>query len=140
MYAAGADIIFAAAGRAGLGVFDSAKDNNDTSDNPLWVIGVDSPQMYVGCDDPEDPEPPTVGLTSMLKRVDVAIYKACQDVVAGTFEGGLDFYSLSNGGLGFEINEDLLTLPADVVDFATQLRFDIVAGIETVPDNKYWLP
>jgi basic membrane protein A len=140
MYTAGADIIFAAAGRSGLGVFDSAKANNATSDHPLWVIGVDSPQMYVGCADPDNPAPPTVGLTSMLKRVDVAVYRAIQDVVAGTFAGGLDFYSLSNGGLGFEINEDLLTLPQDVVDAAVQLRFDIIAGLETVPDNKYWLP
>ncbi|MFW9849216.1 MAG: BMP family protein [Candidatus Thorarchaeota archaeon] len=139
MYTAGADIIFAAAGRSGLGVFDSAKANNATSETPLWVIGVDSPQMYVGCADPNNPAPPTVGLTSMLKRVDVAVYRAIQDVIAGTFSGGVAAYSLSNGGLGYEINEDLLVLPQNVIDTANQLRLDIVAGLVTVPDTKYWI-
>jgi len=140
MYTGGVDIIFGAAGRSGLGVFDSAKANNGTAgfDDPLWVIGVDSPQMYVGCDDPDDPEPPTVGLTSMLKRVDVGVYRAIKSVLEGTFSGGIAGYSLANGGLGFEINEDLLTLPQDVIDFTVQLRFDIVAGIEEVPTAIYW--
>ncbi|MCK5240693.1 MAG: BMP family ABC transporter substrate-binding protein, partial [Candidatus Thorarchaeota archaeon] len=138
--AAGADIIFGAAGRAGLGVWDSAKENNATSDYPLWAIGVDMPQMYLGCDDPENPAPPTVGLTSMLKRVDVGVYRAIQSVVTGTFSGGVASYNLANGGHGIEINEDLLTLPEDVVLFANQLRFDIISGEVVVPDTKYWLP
>ncbi|MCK5152100.1 MAG: BMP family ABC transporter substrate-binding protein, partial [Candidatus Thorarchaeota archaeon] len=76
----------------------------------------------------------------MLKRVDVAVYRAIQSLLTGTFSGGVASYSLANGGHGFEINEDLLTLPTDVVDFANQLRLDIVAGIVEIPDTKYWLP
>ena len=96
MYTAGTDVIFAAAGRSGLGVFTSAKNNNDTVGypNPLWVIGVDSPQMYVGCEDPDNPEPPTVGLTSMLKRVDIAVYTTIQKVMLGTFEAGVNVFNL----------------------------------------------
>ena len=43
MYDSGVDIVFAVAGRAGLGVFDSVKDKNTTSSVPLWCIGSDSP-------------------------------------------------------------------------------------------------
>ncbi|MHA1908057.1 MAG: BMP family lipoprotein [Candidatus Thorarchaeota archaeon] len=139
MIAAGADIIFGAAGRAGLGVWDSVKANNATSDIPLWAIGVDSPQMYLGCADPANPAPPTVGLTSMLKKVDLAVYRAVQSVLTDTF-GGIAGYSLANGGLGFELNEDLLTLSPDIVDFTNALKLDIVAGNVVVPDTKYWLP
>ena len=94
----------AAAGAAGLGVFTSAKNNNGESGfpNPLWVIGVDSPQMYLGTDDPDTPVAPTVGLTSMLKRVDVAVYQVISSVRDGTFSGGFSVFNLSNGGLGYE--------------------------------------
>ncbi len=140
MYTAGTDIIFAAAGRSGLGVFDSAKNKNGTEgfDNPLWVIGVDSPQMYLGTDDPNNPAPPTVCLTSMLKKVDVAVYRTIVDAWSGTHVPGIKTFNLANGGLGYEINEDLLVLPQDVVNFANQLRLDIVAGNVIVPSQKYW--
>ncbi|TFG11555.1 BMP family ABC transporter substrate-binding protein, partial [Candidatus Thorarchaeota archaeon] len=138
MYAGGTDIIFAAAGRSGLGVFTSAKNNNDTYSYPLWVIGVDSPQMYLGCEDPDNPEPPTVGLTSMLKRVDNAVYQTIKSKVEGTFEAGIQVFNLANGGLDFEINEDLLELPDDVITAAEDLRDDIIAGDVEVPSAIYW--
>ncbi len=138
MYSAGVDIIFAAAGRSGLGVFDSAKENNATSSYPLWVIGVDSPQMYLGCADPDNPEPPTVGLTSMLKRVDVAVHDIIEDVVEDTFSGGVNLFTLANGGLDYEINTDLLTLPTSVINAVEDLKAAIIAGTVTVPDSIYW--
>lgn len=128
------DVIFAAAGRSGLGVFESAKENNDTSDHPLWVIGVDSPQMYLGCEDPDNPEPPTVGLTSMLKHVNNSVYEMIKDaVIDDDFTGGLKFYNLANDGVGFEINEDLLTLPQYVLDEVYELEQAIINGTYTVP-------
>ncbi|MHA1928034.1 MAG: BMP family lipoprotein, partial [Candidatus Thorarchaeota archaeon] len=135
MYSAGTDIIFAAAGRSGLGVFTSAKTNNDTTgyDNPLWAIGVDSPQMYLGCDDPENPVAPTIGLTSMLKRVDVAIYETIKDVVLGEFEGGVRVFTLANGGVGYEVNTELYALPAAVVTAVEELKQAIIDGDVTVP-------
>ncbi len=138
MYAGGTDIIFAAAGRSGLGVFTSAKNNNDTYEHPLWVIGVDSPQMYLGCEVPDNPAPPTVGLTSMLKRVDVAVYETIKSKVEGTFEAGIQVFNLANGGLGYEVNEDLLVLPVDVIAAAEDLRDDIIAGDVEVPSAIYW--
>ena len=142
MYDAGVDIIFAAAGRSGLGVFDSAKDKNTTSSEPLWVIGVDSPQMYYGTANPTNPEPPTVCLTSMLKRVDVAVYSIIDDwVVGGTWETGFDLihtFNLANNGVGYEVNTDLLTLPTSVVNAVDDFKAAIIAGTVVVPDAIYW--
>lgn len=140
MYTAGADIVFAAAGRSGLGAYESAKENNGTTgfDDPLWVIGVDSPQMYLGCSNTTNPEPPTVGLTSMLKRVDVATYDLMYDAVVGTYTSGLKFYDLSNGGHDYEINEDLLELPANVIAITEMIRTGIINGTFVIPADIYW--
>ncbi|TFG33582.1 BMP family ABC transporter substrate-binding protein [Candidatus Thorarchaeota archaeon] len=142
MYDAGADIIFAAAGRAGLGVFDSVKSKNATSDIPLWVIGVDSPQMYYGTADPLNPEPPTHCLTSMLKRVDVAVYTIIEDwVVDGTWKTGYDLlyaFNLANNGVDYEINTDLLTLDSAIITAVNAFKALIVNGNITVPSAIYW--
>ncbi len=140
MYGAGMDIIFTAAGRSGLGAFDSAKENNGTTgyDNPLWVIGYDAPQMYLGCANPDNPEPPTVGLTSMLKRVDVVTFDLMYDAVIGSYSSGVKYYDLSNGGLDYEVNEDLLTLPPDVIEIVEMIRTGIINGTFVVPQDYYW--
>jgi len=142
MYAAGADIIFAAAGRAGLGVFDSVKSKNATSSVPLWCIGVDSPQMYYGTADPENPAPPTLCLTSMLKRVDVAIYTIIEewveDAVWATGFGLLHGFNLANDGVGYEVNTDLLTLAPSIITAVNAFKALIIAGNITVPSAIYW--
>ena len=136
MYDSGIDVVFAAAGRSGLGVFTSAKNHED-----VWVIGVDSPQMYLGCADPENPQPPTVCLTSMLKRVDVAVYDIIEDVKNDNFSGGIKTFTLANGGLDYEVNEDLLTLPDNVKTAVENLKQKIISGEinMTKYDHKYWL-
>jgi basic membrane protein A len=142
MYDAGADIVFAAAGRSGLGVFDSVKDKNATSSIPLWCIGVDSPQMYYGTADPNNPEPPTLCLTSMLKRVDVAVYTIIEDWVEnGVWQTGFDLlyaFNLANDGVGYEVNTDLLTLDPAIISAVEAFKALIVAGNITVPDAIYW--
>ena len=69
MYSSGVDIIFHAAGGTGNGVFSEAKERKTADkDANVWVIGVDSDQYdegQVGDDN--------ITLTSMLKRVDVAV-------------------------------------------------------------------
>jgi len=139
MYAAGTDVIFAAAGRSGLGVIDSAKANNAShTEYNTWAIGVDSPQMYLGCADPENPEPPTLVMTSMLKRVDVAVYSVIEQVVDDTYTGGLMFFSLSNGGIDYEINNDLLVIDPGILIQINTLKYNIIAGNIVVPDEIYW--
>jgi basic membrane protein A len=142
MFDAGADIIFAAAGRAGLGVFDSVKDKNTTSSVPLWCIGYDSPQMFYGTADPATPVAPTLCLTSMLKRVDVAIYTIIEDwVVDGTWQTGYSLlysFNLANNGVGYEVDTDLLTLDPAIIAEVEALKALIIAGTVVVPDAIYW--
>ncbi|OLS27898.1 MAG: Membrane lipoprotein TmpC precursor [Candidatus Thorarchaeota archaeon AB_25] len=144
MYDAGADIIYAAAGGAGLGVIDSAKDKNASSEIPLWFIGVDSPQMYLGTADPDNPVPPTVTLTSMLKRVDVAAYNLIESwVIDGVWDTGYDLiysFNLGNGGVGYEVNTDLLTLPPAIIAEVEDFKTAIMNGSVSVPDDYFWTP
>ncbi|MFW9793247.1 MAG: BMP family protein [Candidatus Thorarchaeota archaeon] len=138
MYAAGVDIVYQVAAIAGYGAFDAAKEDNETSPTPLWVIGSDVPQMYLGCLDPENPTPPTVGLTSALLRMDVAIYDLMYEAVLGIWVGGNRTYDISNDGVNYEINTDLLVLPQSVIDTVEMIATGIVNGTYIVPHTIYW--
>ncbi len=85
LYSGGADIVYHAAGRAGLGVIRAAADNGK------YAIGVDSDQ---------DSEEPGSVLTSMIKGVDNAVFQTIDDVVNGSFSGGAVLYDLAAGGVG----------------------------------------
>ena len=71
----GADVIFAAAGNSGLGAFDAAEQYGKDAGRQQFVIGVDSNQNWVK---------PGFVLTSMVKRVDNAVYQIVNDVVSST--------------------------------------------------------
>ncbi len=93
----GVDVIYAAAGGTGNGVYQAAKDAGKLA------IGVDSNQNYL--------QPGTM-LTSMLKRVDVAAYNAFNDVKNGTWTSGTQVLGLKEDGVGWaldEYNQDLVT-------------------------------
>ena len=91
----GADVVYAAAGGTGVGVLQTAADED------ILSIGVDANQNYLH---------PGEVLTSMLKRVDNAVYDA---MIAGTdLEPGFNVMDLSNDGVGYavdEFNEALIT-------------------------------
>ena len=119
--ARGADVIFHAAGTTGLGVFEAAKERG------VYAIGVDSNQNGV--------VPGTV-LTSMVKRVDVAIERTIEEAQAGRFQPGLREFGLAEDGVGFAVDEhnrELLT-PA-MLERAAALRDSIVAGAIQVPSS-----
>ncbi|HEV7346405.1 MAG TPA: BMP family ABC transporter substrate-binding protein [Devosia sp.] len=109
----GADVIFAAAGGSGLGVLQAAKDAGKFS------IGVDSNQNYL--------QPGSV-LTSMLKRVDVAVQTALTE--AGddaTFQPGLTVLGLAEEGVGYSLDEhnaELITedMQARVDELSAQIQ------------------
>jgi len=86
----GADVVFAAAGNSGLGVFDAAEQYDK------YVIGVDSNQNWVK---------PGHVLTSMVKRVDNAVYQIIGDLVGGRFKGGIHVYGLPDGGIGYAMDQ-----------------------------------
>src|SRR6266850_2557250 len=83
----GADVIFAAAGNSGLGTFDAVEQYGKDSQGRArkFVIGVDSNQNWVK---------PGYVLTSMVKRVDNAVYQIISDLVNHRFKGGIHTYGL----------------------------------------------
>jgi basic membrane protein A len=85
MYQQGADIVFHAAGGAGDGVIEAAKEQGK------WAIGVDRDQNYLAPDNV---------LTSAMKRVDNAIFNVAKDLVEGKWQGGSTIsYGLAEGGV-----------------------------------------
>ena len=118
---AGADVIFAAAGGSGLGVLQAAKDAGKFS------IGVDSNQNYL--------QPGSV-LTSMLKRVDVAVENALTE--AGddaTFKPGLTVLGLAEEGVGYSLDEHNAALITDDMKAKVdELSAQIQSGAITVHD------
>lgn len=109
-----ADIIYHAAGGTGMGVFEAAEERD------FYAIGVDDNQDHLA---------PGYILTSMLKRVDVAVYEVVEDLVAGEFRPGIHEFGVAEGGVGttdFEYTRDII--PAEVFDRLDEIREGIVAG------------
>jgi basic membrane protein A len=113
----GADVIFAAAGNSGLGAFDAVEqDGKDAQGRARrFVIGVDSNQNWVK---------PGFVLTSMVKRVDNAVYQIVRDRVEKRPVGGVHVYGLDNEGVGYALdqyNKDLVSPAAlETVEAAKQ--------------------
>lgn len=119
-YHQGADVIFHASGSTGLGVFEAARERG------RLAIGVDSDQHD---------EAPGVVLTSMVKRVENAVFDTIRDAKAGSFPGGtIHQFGLAENGVDWvydQRNQALVPEPAKrAVD---SLRAEIVAGRITVP-------
>ena len=82
----GVDVVYTVAGNTGKGVFNAAESKG------IKAIGVDSNQNWVK---------PGVIVASMFKKLDIAIYDACESVVDKRFPGGTTkIYGLSDGGVG----------------------------------------
>lgn len=122
LYNDGADIIFHAAGATGNGVFNEAL-SRVKAGQQVWVIGVDKDQSLEFGDE--------VTLTSMIKRVDEAVKRVSQEVVDGTFKGGIETLTLKENGVGLpETNKNL---SQDVLDKVEEFKQKIVNGEITVP-------
>lgn len=116
----GADVLFTAAGNSGLGAFDAAEQYRK------YVIGVDSNQNWVK---------PGFVLTSMVKRVDNAVYQIIEDKLAGKFEGGIHVYGLDNDGVAYSVDEhNRHLIPPAVIEEVERARSDIMAGRIQVTD------
>lgn len=125
LYDSGADIIFPAAGQTGNGVFNEATARNNAGGaNKLWVIGVDKDQSVEFGDE--------VTLTSMIKRVDVAVKNVSQQVIDGTFKGGqVTNLTLKEDGVG--LPEENPNLSQEILDKVEEYKQKIVSGEITVP-------
>ena len=116
----GADVVYAAAGGTGIGVYQAAKDSGKLA------IGVDSNQNYLH---------PGTMLTSMTKRVDVAAYNTFKTALDGTWKPGIQVLGLAEDGVGWaldEHNRDLVS--AAMKAKVEQARTDIIAGKIKVHD------
>ncbi len=117
----GADIIFHAAGKTGDGVFAAARQRK------ARAIGVDSDQ--------HDNAPCCV-ITSMVKRVDVAVVEVIRDLSTGTWRGGLRELGLAEDGVTFISDErNRILLPLEVATKARKLGEQIVNKQITVPEK-----
>ena len=122
LYGKGADIVFAAAGSANLGVIADAKRLH------RWAIGVDSDQ---------DALAPGTVLTSVRKRVDVAVQRLCNDAQAGHLAGGHQTLGLADDAIGltdFRYTKDVVG--AKTLATVDALRADIIAGKIKVPTTR----
>lgn len=122
----GADIVFPAAGQTGNGVFNEATARNAAGGaNKLWVIGVDKDQSIEFGDE--------VTLTSMVKRVDVAVKNVSQQVIDGTFKGGqVTNLTLKDDGVGLP-ETSKANVSQEILDKVEEFKQKIINGEITVP-------
>lgn len=140
-YDAGADICFAAAGGSSIGVFDAAIAKNGTLAFDTWSIGVDKPQMHLGV---PGGGTYTTMLTSMLKKVDTVVYRSILSAaIFGNFTGGMKVYELADGGIGWELNNDLLApaykITAGEEAYINDLAAAVINGSIVIPTDFDWL-
>jgi basic membrane protein A len=118
----GADVIFHAAGATGIGVMQAAKD---------------AAKLSIGCDSNQDYLHPGSVLTSALKRVDVAVYKAFGDAKNGSWKPGQLVLGLAEDGVDYSLddyNRKLITPEMEAKLNAA--KADIIAGKLKVSEYK----
>ncbi|MEQ8490058.1 MAG: BMP family ABC transporter substrate-binding protein [Marinovum algicola] len=114
----GADVIYAAAGGTGVGVLQTAADEG------ILSVGVDSNQNYMH---------PGKVLTSMLKRVDNAVYDAMTQGEA--LETGINVMGVGNGGIDYALDEHNEALVGEAMKTAVdEAKGKIASGELTVHD------
>ncbi|HVZ50185.1 MAG TPA: BMP family ABC transporter substrate-binding protein [Gemmatimonadaceae bacterium] len=121
-YQQGVNVIYHASGSTGLGVFEAARTMKKLA------IGVDADQYS---------EAPGYVLTSMVKRVDNAVFDVIRRVQAHEFRGGIYEFGLAQDGVGYVYDEhNRALIPDSVRSRLEALRADIVAGRITVPSSR----
>ncbi len=116
----GADVIFGAAGASGLGALQAAVDAGKLG------IGVDANQNYLH---------PGKMLTSMLKRVDIAVYNAFMDAKNDKWTNGINVLGLSEDGVGYALDKYNAELVNDEMKATVEkAKADILSGAIKVHD------
>ncbi|MGD9587437.1 MAG: BMP family protein [Pyrinomonadaceae bacterium] len=124
----GADVLFTAAGNSGLGAFDAVEQygKNAEGEANKFVIGVDSNQ---------NGQRPGFVLTSMVKRVDNAVFDVVKEVLNGNFQGGFHVFGLDKDGVAYAMDEHNRSLiPPDVIAKTEEAKAKIVSGEIKVTD------
>lgn len=123
MYDNGADIVYHAAGKSGLGVFDAVEEAGDGK----WAIGVDSDQYKT-----VDPAQQKHILTSMLKRIDTAVFEYTEALANGNAPSGFVTYDLEDGGVDYSTSGGFVD---DITDQIDEYKEKIVSGDIKVPST-----
>lgn len=123
----GADVIFTAAGNSGLGAFDAVEQYGKTNGEAnKFVIGVDSNQNMVK---------PGFVLTSMVKRVDNAVYDVVKEVLNKQFNGGFHVFGLDKDGVAYAMDEhNKALISAEVLKKVEEAKKKIISGEIKVTD------
>lgn len=117
-YANGADVIFAAAGGSGVGVLEAAKETDN------FAIGVDINQnsLYPGH-----------VLTSLIKRVDIAVFDALKTSMQGDWNPGIKYLGLKENALDYAVDEyNRHLMNEELIDKVATAKERIVSGLITV--------
>jgi basic membrane protein A and related proteins len=131
-YNQGASIIYHAAGGSGAGLFKAAKDAKK------WAIGVDSDQglIYASSDNPEEQAMAEYILTSMLKRVDSAIFLTGKELIdTGKVDGGYHEFGLADDGVGYAVNQYNKSKLQPVMAKVDAIKEKIISGEIEVPND-----
>ncbi len=130
MYSGGADIIYHAAGGTGNGLFTEAIDRNESGEE-VWAIGVDQDQALTEGEWSEG----NVILTSMVKRVDSAVYNISEETMNGEFPGGETVeLGLEDDGVGIAESDENVT--DEALDLVEELEQMILDGEIDVPETE----
>ncbi len=126
LVAKGCEVVFHAAGSDGSGVIQAVKEAR-AGGKAVFVIGVDSDQAHLA---------PEAVLTSMVKRVDLAVWQAIKDLEGAKFSAGDSVMGLKEGGVTFA--EVTLDFPgkAEALAKVKSLEAAIIAGSIVVPANE----
>ncbi len=120
-YESGADVIYTAAGGAGNGVLEAAREQQK------FIIWVDSNGNYLE---------PGIVLTSMVKELSASVIKVINETAEGTFIGGARYLGLRDGGVSYAVDEHNRSLLSDdILNHVESLKAQIIAGEIVVPDQ-----
>lgn len=125
LYQDGADVIFAAAGRSGFGLFEAATEAS-ADDAWRWAIGVDTDQWQTAT----EAQRPHI-LTSALKRVDRSHYEVIAEFLDGTLQGGLRRNTVADEMIGFSRSGNVLE--SDAIEALERAETALRAGEIDVP-------
>lgn len=119
-FANGVDVIYAAAGGTGIGVYQAAKDGGK------FAIGVDANQNHL--------QPGTM-LTSMVKSVGLAAYQTWDDAAKGTWQPGIKNLGLAEGGVDWALDEhNKALISPEMKAKVDAIKADIISGKIKVHD------
>lgn len=125
LIAKGAEVVYHAAGSCGVGVIQAVKEAR-AAGKKVYAIGVDSDQSHLA---------PEAVLTSMIKRVDYAVWLSAKDLIDGTFTSGDSVMGLKEGGVTYANVSVDFEGKAEALAKVEALRAQIISGALHVPSN-----